>query len=165
MSRRTARKQAFQILYQSDVTESGAAEAVKRWRSYRGDVEPYAVRLCYGIDKEARRIDDVISKVAVGWPLHRMNAVDRTALRIGVFEMIHTEDVPAHVAITEAVEIVKGFSSDEAPTFVGGVLRGAESYLAGPHADEDGEGEVAESDADEGAEGPSPSPAPKVWHG
>ncbi|WP_162924536.1 transcription antitermination factor NusB [Rubrobacter indicoceani] len=153
MSRRTGRKQAFQILYGSDVTRSGTAEAVKRWRSYRGDPDPYAVRLCYGIEKNAEEIDAVISKVAVGWPIGRMNAVDRTVLRIGVFEMSHAGDVPAHVAITEAVELAKGFSSDEAPTFVGGVLRGAESYLAS---------EASESGGDKD---PAEPPGKKVSHG
>ncbi|MGI8649628.1 MAG: transcription antitermination factor NusB [Rubrobacter sp.] len=156
MSRRTGRKQAFQILYQSDVTESGAAEAVKRWRSYRGDLDPYAVKLCYGIDRQSEEIDAVISEVTVGWPLHRMNAVDRTVLRIGVFEIIHTADVPAHVAITEAVELTKGFSSDEAPTFVGGVLRGAESYLNRSRA----AGEDPDDDSPS-----SPAPESKVGHG
>lgn len=149
MSRRTGRKQAFQILYQSDVTGSGAAEAVKRWRSYRGDLDPYAVTLCYGIARESEDIDSVISEVAVGWPLKRMNAVDRTVLRIGVFEMIHTDDVPAPVAITEAMELTKGFSSDEAPTFVGGVLRGAENYLASRDEPNEEPDEEPDEEADE----------------
>lgn len=156
MSRRTGRKQAFQILYGSDVTESGTAEAIRRWRLYRGDLDPYALKLCYGIEKNAGEIDAVISRVAVGWPLKRMNAVDRTVLRIGVFEMMHPEDIPAPVAITEAVELTKGFSSEEAPTFVGGVLRGAQSYLAG-----DGE-----AGGEEASETPgNPAPEKKVSHG
>lgn len=130
MSRRTARKQAFQILYGSDVTESRVRDAVKRWREYRGDLERYAYEVCFGVERDRERIDAILTEVAVGWPLRRMNAVDRTILRIGLYEMIHTEDVPPDVAINEAIELAKGFSSDEAPSFVGGVLRGAEGKLS-----------------------------------
>jgi N utilization substance protein B len=61
-----------------------------------------------------------------------MSAVDRTILRIALYEMLHVEDVPPDVAINEAVELATGFSGEEAPTFVGGVLRGAESSIFGP---------------------------------
>ena len=62
-----------------------------------------------------------------------MSAVDRTILRLALYEMLYVEDVPAEVAVKEAIELAKGFSSDEAPQFVGGVLRGArEAALGSP---------------------------------
>ena len=54
-----------------------------------------------------------------------MSAIDRTILRLGLYDMLYVDDVPAEVAVNEAIELAKGFSSDEAPHFVGGVLRGA----------------------------------------
>jgi N utilization substance protein B len=69
--------------------------------------------------------------VAEGWKVNRMNAVDRTIMRLALYEMLNTEDVPAEVAVNEAVELAKGFSSEEAPGFVGGVLRGAGRELIG----------------------------------
>lgn len=129
MSRRTARKQAFLILYQGDVNERPVGEALGRWREYRGDPEPYAISLCRGVEDERDALDSILSEVSVGWPVRRMNAVDRTILRLALFEMRRVEDVPTDVAITEAVELAKGFSGDEAPSFVGGVLRGAETSL------------------------------------
>jgi transcription antitermination protein NusB len=135
LSRRTARKQAFLTLYQGDVTGKPLGETVARWREYRGDLDAYAVRLVRGVDVEREALDALLAEVSEGWPVHRMSAVDRSILRLGLFEMIHSEDVPPEVAVGEAVELAKGFSGDEAPAFVGGVLRGAESKVFGevPH--------------------------------
>jgi N utilization substance protein B len=135
LSRRTARKQAFLTLYQSDVTGKPLGETVARWREYRGDLDAYAVQLVRGVDVEKEALDALLAEVSEGWPVHRMSAVDRSILRLGLFEMIHSEDVPPEVAVGEAVELAKGFSGDEAPAFVGGVLRGAESRVFGevPH--------------------------------
>jgi N utilization substance protein B len=60
-----------------------------------------------------------------------MSSVDRTILRLALYEMLHVEDVPVEVAVGEAMELAKGFSSDEAPQFVGGVLRGAKEAWLG----------------------------------
>ncbi len=127
MSRRRARKQAFLALYQSDVNRKPIEETLARWRSYRGDLEEHAVRLARGVEREREDLDALLSEVAEGWPVHRMNAVDRTILRLTLYEMLFIEDVPPEVAISEAMELAKGFSSEEAPAFVGGVLRGAEA--------------------------------------
>ena len=131
-SRRTARKNAFLALYQGDVTGRPMSEILERWRSYRGELDERALMLARGVEREREDLDERLGEVAVGWPVHRMSAVDRTILRLGLYEMLYIEDVPAEVAIGEAVELAKGFSSEEAPQFVGGVLRGArEAWLAG----------------------------------
>jgi N utilization substance protein B len=131
LSRRRASKQAFLILYQSDVNGSPVGEIFERWRSYRGDLEEHAVRLARGVEREREDLDALLSEVSVGWPVHRMNAVDRTILRLSLYEMLFVEDVPPDVAINEAMELAKGFSGTEAPAFVGGVLRGAEGRSFG----------------------------------
>jgi N utilization substance protein B len=132
LSRRTARKHAFLTLYQSDVVGQPIGPTLDRWRSYRGELEEYAERLSRGVEREKETLDERLGEVAVGWPVHRMSAVDRAILRLALYEMLYVEDVPAEVAIGEAVELAKGFSGDEAPQFVGGVLRGArEAYLEG----------------------------------
>ncbi len=131
MSRRTARKQAFLNLYQSDVNDSPLGSTMKRWREYRGDLEAYAVRLARGVEEEQEHLDAVLSEVSVGWPVHRMSTVDRSILRLALYEMLYVDDVPPDVAVNEAIELAKGFSGDEAPAFVGGVLRGAELRAQG----------------------------------
>jgi transcription antitermination protein NusB len=125
LRRRTARKNAFLTLYQSDVTGRPMGSILDRWRSYRGELEGYAEELSYGVEKERESLDERLGEVAVGWPVHRMSVVDRTILRLALYEMLYVEDVPAEVAIGEAIELARGFSGDEAPQFVGGVLRGA----------------------------------------
>jgi transcription antitermination protein NusB len=125
LSRRTARKQAFLNLSQSDVNDSALDSTIERWREYRGDLEPYALRLARGVQGEQEGLDAVLSEVSVGWPVHRMSAVDRTILRLALYEMLYVEDVPPEVAVSEAVELATGFSGEDAPAFVGGVLRGA----------------------------------------
>ena len=131
MSRRTARKQAFLNLYQSDVNDSPLGPTMERWREYRGDLEAYAVRLARGVEEERGQLDAVLSEVSVGWPVHRMSVVDRSILRLALYEMLYVDDVPADVAVNEAVELARGYSGDEAPAFVGGVLRGAEGRTHG----------------------------------
>jgi len=131
LSRRTARKQAFLNLYQSDVNGSLLGPTMERWRKYRGDLEEYAVRLACGVEEEKEELDAVLSEVSVGWPVNRMSAVDRSILRLALYEMLFVDDVPPDVAVSEAVELAKGFSGEEAPAFVGGVLRGAEGRAYG----------------------------------
>jgi transcription antitermination protein NusB len=125
LSRRTARKNAFLTLYQSDVTGQPIGPILDRWRSYRGELDEYAEKLSRGVEREKEDLDERLGEVAVGWPVHRMSVVDRSILRLALYEMLFVEDVPAEVAVSEAVELARGFSSDEAPQFVGGVLRGA----------------------------------------
>jgi len=125
LSRRRARKQAFFVLYQSDVNEVPVAATFERWRAYRGDLEEYAVRLARGVEREREDLDALLSEVSVGWPVYRMSAVDRTILRLALYEMRFVDDVPPEVAVSEGVELARGFSGEEAPAFVGGVLRGA----------------------------------------
>ncbi len=133
MSRRRARKQAFLVLFQSDINEVPVEETFERWRSYRGDLEEYAVTLALGVEREREELDALLAEVSVGWPVHRMSAVDRTILRLALYEMRCVEDVPPEVAVNEAVELAKGFSGEEAPAFVGGVLRGAEGRVGAGH--------------------------------
>ena len=130
-SRRTARKNAFLALYQADVICRPVDEIWERWRSYRGETDEHAIALSRGVEREREALDDLLGEVAVGWPVHRMSVVDRAILRLALYEMLHVEDVPAEVAINEAIELAKGFSSDEAPQFVGGVLRGAKEAWLG----------------------------------
>lgn len=131
VSRRRGRKQAFFALFQGDVNDMSVGTVIERWTYYRGEFVDYARRLVSGVEDEIDDLDARLEEVSVGWPVHRMSAVDRTILRLALYEMLHVEDVPSDVAINEAVELAKGFSSEEAPVFVSGVLRGAENQILG----------------------------------
>jgi N utilization substance protein B len=104
---------------------------LERWRSYRDELDPYAQELARGVEREREALDGWLGEVAVGWPVHRMSVVDRAILRLALYEMLHVDDVPPEVAIGEAQELAKGFSGEEAPQFVGGVLRGAREAAFG----------------------------------
>jgi N utilization substance protein B len=75
-----------------------------------------------GVMKNLEDIDAYISRYATEWPLEQITIVDRNILRIGVYELLHDDDIPAKVAINEAIEIAKIFGSDSSGKFVNGVL-------------------------------------------
>ncbi|MET0978146.1 MAG: transcription antitermination factor NusB, partial [Paeniglutamicibacter terrestris] len=75
-----------------------------------------------GVMSELDRIDEILSSYSKGWTLERMPAVDRTALRIGSWELLYNDDVPDGVAVAEAVALVRELSTDESPEFVNGLL-------------------------------------------
>lgn len=129
MSARTkARKRALDILFQSDVRgeELGAILAAE---AKRASSEParegswlYARDIVDGIIDNRDAIDEQITTFAKDWSLARMPAVDRALLRIGAWEILYNDEVPTAVAIDEAVELAKEFSTDESGAFVHGVL-------------------------------------------
>ncbi len=131
MSRRSARKQAFLTLYQSDLNVRPVDDVVKLWLSCRGTLDEYALAVVRGVENDREELDTILEEVSTGWPVHRMSAVDRTILRIALYEMLNVDDVPSEVAMSEAVEIAIGFSGEESPAFVGGVLRGAAELQRG----------------------------------
>ncbi len=85
-------------------------------------LNPYTVTVARGVTEHAAHIDDLISAHLQGWTLERLPAVDRSILRVAVWELLHAEDVPEPVAVDEAVELAKELSTDESPGFVNGVL-------------------------------------------
>jgi transcription antitermination protein NusB len=122
-ARSKARKRALDLLFESDLRGVSATETLAAW-SQRNDppVQPYAHELVEGIVEHRDRIDDVIRRYAAqDWPLERMPAVDRAALRLGIYELLCC-DIPPAVAINEAVELAKSLSTDDSPGFVNGIL-------------------------------------------
>src|SRR5690625_1613702 len=82
----------------------------------------YSVTLVEGVAEHLERIDEIIATYSQGWTVDRMASVDRAALRIGVYELLLHEDVPAAAAISEASEMRTELASEEAPPFVNGLL-------------------------------------------
>ena len=87
-----------------------------------GPTNPYTETLIRGVAEHRERIDELLGQYSQGWTLDRMPAVDRNALRIGVFELLYSDEVPDPVAVTEAVALVRNLSTDDSPAFVNGVL-------------------------------------------
>ena len=129
MSARTkARKRALDILYAADVRQIPITEALAA-EAGRAASEPdrqnswlYAREIVDGVVDHFDEIDETITTYAQGWTIARMPAIDRALLRIGVWEILYNDDVPAGVAIDEAVEAAKTLSTDDSAGFVNGVL-------------------------------------------
>ncbi len=129
MSARTkARKRALDILFQADVRGDETATILAA-EAKRAANEPsrqaswlYAREIVDGVIDNQDAIDEQITTFAKDWSLSRMPAVDRAVLRIATWELLYNDEVPAAVAIDEAVELAKEFSTDESGAFVHGVL-------------------------------------------
>jgi transcription antitermination protein NusB len=123
-ARNKARKRAVDILYEADLRGLDPVTLLSE-RVGSAEVAPvsdYTVTLVEGIVAHQQRIDDLLIEHSEGWTLARMPAVDRAVLRLGLFELLWSDDVPPAVAIDEAVELVKALSTDDSPRFVNGVL-------------------------------------------
>lgn len=113
------------MLFESEVRGlplDGVLEDRLRPDTDRPPMSDYAVTLVRGVTEHRARIDELLAAYSEGWSLERMPAVDRNALRIGVYEVLYAADVPDPVAISEAVELVGELSTDESPAFVNGLL-------------------------------------------
>lgn len=140
-SRSKARKRALDILFESEARSEDAQEVLAR-RIAGADAPPvsdFAASLVEGVIAHRDHIDEVIGSYARGWTMARMPAVDRMILRIGVFEILQSDDVPDPVAIDEAIDLARELSTDDSPRFVNGVLAGVSSgrpgTVAGPSPD------------------------------
>ncbi|MDY0170483.1 MAG: transcription antitermination factor NusB [Thermoguttaceae bacterium] len=124
MSRRSrAREVAFQVLYQDDLNPGGDPGARDRFLRQRLDPDLYefAQDLVAGVRRNRAEIDAMLEKTAENWTLARMAATDRNVLRLGVYELLHT-DVPERVAVDEAIELAKRYGTARSSQFVNGIL-------------------------------------------
>ncbi|MGN6252810.1 MAG: transcription antitermination factor NusB [Marmoricola sp.] len=121
-ARTKARKRALDVLYAAELRRRDVAEELGELRGSVEQVNPYTVELVTGVDAHRDRLDEVISSYAQGWTLDRMPALDRNLLRLGSYEILHVDDVPDAVAISEAVKLARELSTDDSPSFVNGVL-------------------------------------------
>lgn len=85
-------------------------------------LRPYSREIVDGVVVNRDELDELISTYSHGWTLERMPRVDRAVLRIGLWEILHNDDVDDPVAIDEAVKLAKEYSTDESPAFVNAVL-------------------------------------------
>jgi transcription antitermination protein NusB len=129
-SRRQARKRALDILYEADLLGRGVAGVLADHLERDDAPDDFAVALVRGVERARAQLDALISDHARGWRLERMPVVDRNLLRIGLYEILHDPDVPAAVAITEAVELAKELSTEDSGRFLNGVL----AHIAGERA-------------------------------
>jgi N utilization substance protein B len=126
-ARSKARKQALDLLYETDIRGTNLVETlISRDVPVDGpDARPireYTRQLVNGVSDNRRKIDELITTYAQGWDMDRLPAVDRNILRLGIFEILWSAEVPTSVAIDEALVLAKELSSDESSKYIHGVL-------------------------------------------
>jgi len=135
-SRRQARGDALQILYQldlnQDVSPNRALFYFESYYSEHGETDPFTQRLVMGSVENLAAIDQHVEKYSEHWRMDRMAAVDRNILRLGAFELNFCDDIPATVTINEMIEVAKQFGAEGSAAFINGVLDRMKSELNRP---------------------------------
>jgi transcription antitermination protein NusB len=115
MRRSDQRRDAVFACYQRDVTGRPLGELL-------GEARPFTRALAEAVEAHRAELDETIGRHARGWELERIAPLERNVMRVALYEIEHSEDVPDEVAIDEAVEITKEYCGVDAPGFVNGVL-------------------------------------------
>lgn len=125
----------MQTLYEWDFRPKSAVAEIKKRNidNYNEDADSqYIDETIQGVQKNQKEIDDQITKAAPEWPLEQIASIDKTILRIAIYEILFSDDVPPKVAINEAVELGKTFGGQNSSKFINGVLgtvyRGSPKY-------------------------------------
>lgn len=125
VTRRRAREVVVQMLYADDLNpqrnQAEADEFLRRRLHRDPTVTPFAQDLVAGVRRNREAIDAALQRQAANWSLARMAAIDRNILRLGAYELLHTQTPPA-VVINEAVEIAKRYGGRNSAPFVNGIL-------------------------------------------
>ena len=126
-ARSKARKHSLDILYEADIRKSDAIAIIETRLAISEDAELPPVReytkvLVGGVSEHKRKIDELIATYIQGWDIDRLAAVDRNILRIAIFEILYTSDIPEAVAIDEALTLAKDLSTEESAGYIHGVL-------------------------------------------
>lgn len=140
-ARRSARRLALDVLYEAEIRDMLPVEAfdarrAEGWVLASGsddDSQPdaqeptvevlqYASALIEGVQDHHAELDELIVRYADHWAIERMPVVDRTLLRMAIFELMWRDDIPTPVAINEAVELAKSLSTEDSGRFINGLL-------------------------------------------
>ena len=123
--RHKARELAIQILFHMEFSPGSPSEVfplICETFESPESVMGYAEKLVYGVNEKMEHIDNLLRKSSKNWRLERMSRVDRSILRLGVFEMMYMDEIPPKVAIDEAVELGKRYGTEDSGAFINGVL-------------------------------------------
>ncbi len=124
-SRRQARTVAFQVLCEVDTTRHDPDTVLEHLLGksrLSGEGVDFVRRTVHGVLDHQAEVDTYIRRFAPAWPVEQLAVVDRSLLRLAIYEMLLDSSVPVRVAINEAVELAKKYGSESSPRFVNGVL-------------------------------------------
>ncbi|MUV39679.1 N utilization substance protein B like protein [Lentibacillus sp. JNUCC-1] len=121
MNRHTARETAFQVIFQMDMNDIDPITAIQQFLETT-DIDTFLQTLVEGVVSHKVNIDETISSHLEKWTIDRIARVEKTILRIAVYEILFIEDIPESVSVNEAVELAKTFGDEDSSKFVNGVL-------------------------------------------
>ncbi|WP_419881324.1 transcription antitermination factor NusB [Peribacillus sp. B-H-3] len=121
MKRRLAREKALQAVYQIEISKSEIGDAMESVLD-GGKTDEYFEALVKGTVENKEKIDGILRENLENWTIERLANIDRNLLRIAVYEMVYSDDVPVNVAMDEAIEIAKKFGDDQSGRFINAVL-------------------------------------------
>ena len=127
MTRHTIRKHIFSMLFRVEFYDSSEISSqdglyLDTVDNITDEERGYMEKRVSAIVELLPEIDKKLESVSEGWKLERMGKVELTILRIAVYELLYDDDIPANVAINEAVELAKVYGGDTSPAFVNGIL-------------------------------------------
>lgn len=122
-TRSKARKAALDLLYEGDIRKTSASALMQqRIADVEFLIRDFTKELIDGVEANRRKIDELITTYSQGWDMDRMPVIDRNILRIGIYEVLWSKDVPEAVAISEALELAQTLSTDDSSKYINGVL-------------------------------------------
>ena len=157
--RSRGRELALQLLYQIDLRGAEALDfADEFFKSEESDREAraFATRLVRGTYDHEGELNTVIQSVAQNWDISRMAVIDRNVLRLAAFELLHCKDIPPKVAINEAIELGKRYSTQNSGAFINGILDKIKSRFAEGREPIGGAGVSEAADAEDQDQGDAP---------
>ncbi|HZN15584.1 MAG TPA: transcription antitermination factor NusB [Acidimicrobiales bacterium] len=118
-TRREARERALSLLYEAEAKGTTVAAVLA---DLPLPADPFSVDLVNGVERQRDVIDQLIERFSIDWTIDRMPVVDRTVLRLAIYELLDHADVPTAAVLSEAVELAKQYSTEDSGRFVNGVL-------------------------------------------
>ncbi|QOR65423.1 transcription antitermination factor NusB [Cytobacillus suaedae] len=122
MKRRTARERALQALFQIDLSDNDPREVIRNVLMEGEESDPFLEQLVLGVVENKEEIDTILRANLEKWTLERVANVDRSLLRMAIFEMKHIEEIPVNVSMDEAIELAKTFGDDSSSRFINSIL-------------------------------------------
>jgi len=125
MSRRTAREEAFKLLYQIDIQKEDKNVILNDYfldREMDENDKNYIQDVVVGTVEHIDQINALIDEHSIGWKTNRISKVNQAIMRLAIYEMLKREDIPHSVSINEAVELAKTYDGEQSAAFVNGVL-------------------------------------------
>lgn len=121
MKRHDAREKAVQVLFQLDNTDLTLQEAIGHVLNEE-ESDAFFEKLVHGVTENLEAIDELLTQNLENWSLGRLPKIERTVLRIALYELQYMQDTPNRVVLNEAIELCKTFGDEKSSKFVNGVL-------------------------------------------